>query len=432
MIKKITLLFCVIKVFSCIAQSNYHTLIDTSNVAYRDKIKALYNERAAQTLLSFKKFPDKKISKALTESYTELNSEFTDKVNNGLFIESPLYEDRINTLFKKIVAANPQYAALATTRILLSFSEVPNASAIGDDFVVVNLSLLANLKEEDELAFILCHELAHNLLNHPQNGLMEYVKIQGSQELKKQTREIEKKKYYKIENASGLYKKIIYANKKKHREIEFQADSLGFILYKNAFAGREAIALKSFTTMDSMDKEKDSLQPKDYEKLFSSEKQPFKKEWILADEISIYKYDKALRFWQIDSLKSHPDCIDRANRLKTIFRIEPENENFTNLDYQNIIRQAQYDDILGLYVLKEYGKSLYQALLLLKDNPGNSYLKNMVYSNLIKIQDAQKNYTMNKYVETMNPRYSHSYNTFLSFLRQLRKSEITEITNQYQ
>lgn len=367
----------------------------------------------------------------LVQSYAEINPEFLDKINDGLFIQAPFYEEHINALFNQIVKKNPQHKNLASTRILLSFAESPNASAIGNGFVIINLPLLANLNMEDELAFILCHELAHNLLEHPQEGLVDYARTKSSREIKKQTREIEKKKYNKGENASGLFRKIIYSNRKRHRAIEFQADSLGFVLYKNAFAGRESTALKSFSTLDEMDKESDSLQLKDYEKLFSSAKQPFKKEWIESDEISNYKYDKALKFWQIDSLKTHPDCVDRANRLKTLFNITAGNDSLDKIDYAAVSNRAKYDHVLGLYVMKEYGKSLYQALLLLKNSPGDTYLRTIVHNNLSRIQESQKNYTMNKYVEIMSPRYSNSYNVFLSFLRQLRKSEINELINQY-
>jgi len=430
MVKKITLLFCLIYLFTCTAQSGY-TAIDTANVAWRNKLKAAYNQRVAQTLLSFKNLPDKSYSKDLAASYAEINTEFTDKVNRGQFVQGPYYEDQINALLKKIASANPEYASLASAQILLSFAETPNAYAMGDGFVVVNLPLFANVYTEDEVAFILCHELAHNLLNHPRNGLLEYVKLKNSSDIKKRTREIEKQKYNKGETASNLFKKIVYANRKRHREVEFQADSLGFVLYKNAFAGKESAALKSFITLDDMDREKDSLLPVDYEKLFSSDKQPFNKEWILGEEISKYKYDKTLKFWQIDSLKTHPDCADRAKRLQTVFKIGTENTEDPLPAYQDVVKRAKYDHLMGLFVLKEYGKSLYQSLLLLKYDPDNAYLRGMVHDAFLKIQEAQKNYTMNKYVDTMSPRYSYSYNTFLSFVRQLRKSEISEIINQY-
>ncbi|KOS06137.1 hypothetical protein AM493_08905 [Flavobacterium akiainvivens] len=430
MIKKITSLFCLFLTISALAQPHIHTPVDTANAGYRAKLRSLYKERASHTMASYNGFMDKNFRKMLIESYTEINTEFIEKVNSGLFVQDAYYDEQLNGLFQQIVKANPQYAELASTRILLSFAESPNAYAMGDGFVVVHLPLLYNVTSMHELAYILCHELAHNLLNHPQGGLQEYAKINSSQEIKQKTREIEKKKYNKAQDASGLYKTIVYSNRKRHRGVEYQADSLGFVLYKNAFPGNEGVVIKSFTTLDDMDREKDSLLPADYEKLFSSEKQPFKPEWLAGDEISGYKYDKTPKFWQIDSLKTHPDCLDRAQRLKTVFGITATSQ--PEAISRELTTRAQYDSVLGLFVMKEYGKSLYQTLLLLKTSPDDKFLAKMVHSNLVKIQESQKNYTMNKYVENVNPRYSYSYNTFLSFIRQLRKTEMANIINQYQ
>lgn len=432
MIKKLALLFYLINSIICMAQTSSYIPIDTLDIAYRQRLKALYNERAAQNQLLFKSYPEKAMRNALVETGKEINEDFLKRVDKGYFVYSGFYEQQINALFQKIVSANPQYSGLATSHILLSFAQDPNAAAIGNGFVVINLPLFAEVKNEYELAFILCHELAHNLLNHPYEGLVKYARIKTSSDIKRQTREIEKQRYNKAGNALGLYRKIIYGSRKEQRDVEFQADSLGFVLYKNAFSGKESLAIESFKTLDEMDKEKDSLQPEDYERLFSSSRQPFKKEWIAADEISGYKYDKSNQSWQVDSLKTHPDCVDRANRLQVQYGISKEGSITANANFYNdVIIHARHDHVLGLYVLKEYGKSLYEALLLLKGDTQNTYLKQMVYYNLVKIQEAQKSYTMNKYVETVAPAYSYSYNTYLSFLRQLRKSEMSEIINQY-
>lgn len=430
MARIITLLFfTVLTVYAQPVKSRIQ--VDTANTAYRNGLKTLYNERTAATLASFKKMPDKKLGRTMADQYAKVNSEFVAKIDEGTFVKAAFYEEKINNLFSKIVETNPKFTALGSTKILLSFDEAPNAYAIGDGFVIIHLPLFSHLTKEHEIAFVLCHELAHNLLNHPQNGLKEYSQMIGSNDIAKQTREIEKRKYNKGEGASGLYKKIIYGNRKKRREVEFQADSLGFVLYRNAFAGKEAIAVKSFGTLEHIDKEKDSLQPKDYERLFSSANHPFKPEWLANDEISSYKYDKTPKFWQIDSLKTHPDCTHRAQRLTALFGISTEAGTTSDNSYDEVALQAKYDQLLGLYVLKEYGKSLYETLLLLKDDGENEYLRQMVHKNLLRIQEAQKNYTMNKHVDTVNPRYSNGYNTYLSFLRQLRKSEIAQIINQY-
>lgn len=434
MFRMIFSLLLYIIAFSSFSQQSKFTPIDTLSSLYKSDLILLYNERSAVQMASYKKFPERNLRSSLVESYKEYNDEFLEKVKQGHFIQGTYYNDRLNDIFQQIVKANTKYAQLASTKILLSFSDAPNAYAMGNGFVVVNIPLIASIKNEYELAFVICHELAHNLLNHPENGMVAYAKLLKSDEIKEKTKEIRRNKYNRADNARSLYREILYNNRKKARLIEFQADSLGFVLYKNAFKGKEFLAVKGFETLDDMDRDKDSLQPQDYKKLFSSPAQPFKNEWLAADEISGYKYNKTRKFWDVDSLKTHPDCVDRAIRLKQIFKPGEALADSSDSDasFVEIKKNAGYDNVLGLFILKQYGKSLYQALLLLKDDESSGFLKQMVFANLARIHESQLNYTMNKYVDTVNPKYAYSYNVFLTFLRQLRKSEFNTIINQYQ
>src|SRR5690606_41374204 len=86
-----------------------------------------------------------------------------------------------------------------------------------------------------QLAYIICHEIAHNLMHHSYSSIVDYDKLKNSEELKKQTREIEKQKYNKGQIASGLYKDIVYGKRKNNRKYEHKEDSQGYILFNNTF-----------------------------------------------------------------------------------------------------------------------------------------------------------------------------------------------------
>src|SRR5690606_5195116 len=193
------------------------------------------------------------------------------------------------------------------------------------------------------------------------------------------------------------------------------------------FKGKEYQALMSLETLDKIDKERDSLSASDYVLLFNTEKYPFKNEWINNDELSTYRYDKTPKFWQVDSLKTHPDCGLRVGFVKKHFTVQPSESAPPSGQFTKLKKSSDYNHILGLYVIEEYGKSLYETLLLLKNDPENTFLNRMVYQNLLKLQNAQSTYTLNKYLDTINPKYSDSYNTFLYFFRQLRKSQLNAI-----
>lgn len=408
-------------------------VIDSANHQYRKDLEVLYNQKISQSIASFQSIKDKKIKKEVIHSYNEFNSEFLDKIKSGVFVNEYIFSRKFSEILNKLIHSNPNLPEIAKTNILLSFDSKPNAYAIGDDFVIVTIPLLKNIKNEYELAFIISHEIAHNILTHSKNQLLNHAKTTHSEQIKKETQSINKKKYNKGEYASRMFREIIYGKRKNNRFFEEQADSLGFLIFRNAFKEHEHHAIKSLETLDEIDKERDSLSLADYIKLFSTEKNHFKEEWLNNDEISHYKYDENPKYWVSDSLKTHPDCKIRAKLVKDNFKIT-DNYNDSELlksDFDLIKKTSMYNHVLGLYVLEEFGRSLYEALLLLKHEPENMFLNNLVYNNLIKLQEAQKSYTLNKYLENVNPKNSNSYNTYLSFIRQLRKSEFNEIINHY-
>jgi len=426
------LLTAIIFFWIAVSFSQEISIIDTLDQGYKSNLIQLYSKRVAeQTKIFEKDITNKKIRKEVETVYRELCLDFIGNINKGFFAEDEVYKVYFEELVSQIKNSNPQYPDIANTKILLSFGTSPNAYAIGNDIIVVLAPLISSLGNEYELAFVICHEIAHNLLQHSYQGMTEYATILHSSDIRKQTRQIEKQKYNKGQVASGLYRDILYGKRKNNRELEHQADSLGFVLFRNTFKGREFEALRSLETLDKIDKEVDSLAIEDYSELFSSDSQPFKKEWIESSELASYKYDKAVRFWDVDSLKTHPDCKHRSGLMQKHFTVKPAAPDRPSNKFMLLKRSSAYNHILGLFIIEEYGKSLYEALLLLKDDRENIFLKNMVYKNLLKIRDAQKKYTLNKYLETENPEFSKSYNTFLFFIRQLRKSEMSEIINQY-
>ncbi|MFM8559929.1 MAG: M48 family metalloprotease, partial [bacterium] len=51
-------------------------------------------------------------------------------------------------------------------RVRIAQSPVPNAMALSDGTIVVNVGLLTLLRSEDELAAVLAHEVGHVVLDH--------------------------------------------------------------------------------------------------------------------------------------------------------------------------------------------------------------------------------------------------------------------------
>ena len=71
----------------------------------------------------------------------------------------------LDEVFRQITQANPELRRL-DLRYLVSNSPVPNAFSLGDGTFVINLGLVRKLENEAQLAFIICHEIAHFYLDH--------------------------------------------------------------------------------------------------------------------------------------------------------------------------------------------------------------------------------------------------------------------------
>jgi|SRR5690554_795043 len=417
----------------CYTFSQNKILFDTIQEDYKKSIESLYTKRVLEQKKVFSnQLTERKVRSDVEKTYTELSTEIIESIKKGIFVDEKNFREKVNTLFEKIQKNNPKYSQLAETEILFSFGVAPNAYAIGNDIIVLNIPLLQRLENEMQLAYIICHEIAHNLMHHSYSSIVDYAKLKNSEELKKQTREIEKQKYNKGQIASGLYKDIVYGKRKNNRKYEHQADSLGYILFNNTFPNYAYESVKTLELLETIDTETDSLTLKDYIFLFDTEKSPFRESWINSTELDKYNYQNDSKFWVVDSLKTHPDCAIRIQFLKEHFAVESDKQWEGESDFLHLKSSAKYNAVLGMYFIEEYGKSLYQTLLLYKNDPEDEFLKKLIKANLLKLQVAQNSYTLNKHLDIINPKFSNSYNTFLYFFRQLRKSQLTAIIDKYE
>ncbi|MDI1234220.1 MAG: M48 family metallopeptidase [bacterium] len=133
----------------------------------------------------------------------------------------------VNSIGQKIIQSNHLDT---NVNFYILRSSMYNAFATDEGYVFATTGLLSQISNEDELAFILCHELSHYILKH---NLQR--KIQAQESLKKMLKKVKadrKNSKDKVKFSTlDAYLKDIY---KFSRMNEFQADSLGLVLYKNA------------------------------------------------------------------------------------------------------------------------------------------------------------------------------------------------------
>lgn len=364
----------------------------------------------------------------IKEIYTEIQDGFLDKINRNNFICSGTAIAYLNSLLQELLTKNNISAV--GYKLLLSRDFQANAYNTGDGTIVVNYGTFLTVDSEDELVFIIAHEMGHQQLSHVKNDIATFARLSTSEEIITKTRDIRRQKYGKATMATDLLKSISYQNYSQRRAREIEADSLGLIFYNKTLRNPKA-GITILEKLDAADDEKDSLTVADYKFIFDSA--DFKvKDRYFEEEVTLFKkYDRDGRI-NIDSLKTHPDCTTRIQLIKGYLHNTVSGNLSNSKTFSNLKQNSTYQNLLNLFLEEKYGPGLYEALKLYKKDAGNPVLKNIIYCNLTKLYSARVNYTINRYVPAHdNKKNTASKNRFISFINNIKITDLQTITNNF-
>jgi hypothetical protein len=429
--QKILLAFYIIIFSFSNSFSQSYIPIDTINIAEKKLFLANYKLRHESNIEQVKDQFSGEIKKKLQKIYIEQFESFSKDIDKGELYFDKENQDYLKLLLSEIQKSNTD---LKNLKFNINFSRAtsPNAFSVGDGTLIVHLDLLNTLSNEAELVSVLCHEIAHFKLNHRNKSVQKHVEKLTSKELKKEEREINSLKYNKQKRAEKLIQDVVYSRKSKSRIHEIEADSLGFVFYKNTNYN-PAQVINSLAKLESSDIEKDSLIAEDYKKFFTTKNQKFVDEWLEMEDFSKYHYSKEHIFkWNVDSLKTHPDCAERINTIKSKKFVDKPDFNIDSKAFNKLKLNAQYERVYNFYFFKEYGFGLYEALKLLKIKKVDTFLTKMIYENLALLTKSKKEMKLNTYIPSINPKeQTNSQQLFFNFINNLTLKELETITNDY-
>ncbi|MGA9639164.1 M48 family metallopeptidase [Flavobacterium sp.] len=404
---------------------------DTISFSKRKEVLKEFESRYEKKIKEIKNEFSGKISKDIVAIHTEQFEDFSKTVNNKtLYFDDKLqeYAQKIQT---EIVASNP---SLATQNIKIYFSRSPepNAYSIGDGTIIFNLELLKYIEDEAEIGFVFCHEIAHFLLNHRDKSIQKKVLLQNSKEYLSAEKDIKRSKYNRQVKSEKIAKELIYSRKSKSRSHEFEADSLGMLYFKNTHYNNNS-SIKLLNHLSVSDIEKDSLPKGSYAKNFTTKNQKFIKEWTVMEDFSKYSYTKANSFkWNIDSLKTHPNCDQRIEKIKKEVKVSAKDFYVDKMFFTTLKKNVFYEQVFNNYYLKNYGLGLYDALKLKEKDPKNIFLKEMIASDFEELAKAKKELKFNTYIPLVNPKeHTQSQQYFLGFMTNLTQTELQQLAADY-
>ena len=342
--------------------------------------------------------------------------------------------DYLQSVLKKIIEVNPELKS-KEIRLLFSRDWWPNAYSIGEGTLVVNAGLMIYLNNEAELAFVLCHELAHYFLDHSNSAIKKHIETVNSDAFKKEIKRLQKEEYRVNQQLEALLKPIIMSSRSHRREHEAEADRHAFMFMKKT--GYDCNAINSCLTMLGHVDDTSSFKPLDVQQALNFTEYPFKKRWIQKESVlfsELKEDDSPLTKREKDSMQTHPDCDKRIGLLKdsiaqlTVtgqhYLISAETFNRLKKDFYVEIAEQEYRN-------KNLSRNLYYSLLMLQQEEYIPYALFSIARSLNTMYEGQKDHRLGAMTEGENRGYKQDYNLLLRMLSRLKLDEMASLSYQF-
>ncbi|HLO61038.1 MAG TPA: M48 family metallopeptidase [Bacteroidales bacterium] len=300
------------------------------------------------------------------ESYKNINpGEFKD--NKEILIKSfnvlddvlqsgrVSFGDPFSTYFNKIVDEilkdQPELRTQAKIYNLKSASL--NAATAPYGFIFVNTGSLAYLENEAQLAFVICHELAHMKVNHWKDSYVDKQNV------------IKGKGIY---GSMSLDERIeLYFN--RSHDYELEADSLGIELYlQTRYDPSEIIKFFNIEKFEGL-----PFANKPFDIGFFNSDSFAIPGVFFKDSIAVIKANETTK----DEYHEHPNIEKRTEIAEKIINNRPENGNdylVSESEFHKLSEISKFECVRLELLGRNYTRAFYDAYLLMDKYPDNEYL----------------------------------------------------------
>jgi len=385
-------------------------------------------------------------SKELTNSQNELyKKKHKEKIeaelkmlnSNTIIATGDLY-DKVNSIFDRIVRLNPEIPQ--NTLLVLYRSNDFNAFTMGDNIVFVHIGLLSDLKNEAQIALVLCHEIAHNTLRHVEQSILESVINETDKTIEKEIDGILRTSYGQVSALNALLLPRILESREKSRSHEFEADSLGLIYLMNAqFNSKDALSM--FHAMEKRSKNlSDSL---NYNAYFHFQKIPsiaaLDQEYVRESSLGTFTKEETI----LPYLATHPYDRERFYKLAKILNVDTTFSKYTpNYDerYKLLEQQVAIELIENSWANKNFSEVIYYSIKFLENHGDNKEVKEHLMLTFKALSYLKKKRVAGKYLQLQNPKFAEDFDRIcaLSYavsptdceaLFSIYKNEITQLAS---
>ncbi|HET9432086.1 MAG TPA: M48 family metallopeptidase [Chitinophagaceae bacterium] len=352
-------------------------------------------------------------------------------LSSRIVTASPAH-DYLQAVLKQILSVNPELKSM-DLRVAFSRDWWPNAFSMGEGSIAINGGLFIFLKDEAELAFVLCHELAHYYLDHTNKSIRKSIETLNSDSLKQEIKSISKQEFRQNEQLEKLVKLFVFDKSRHSRDHESEADHVAYRFMKKT--GYDTRAIRS--CLELLDKVNDSslFSPLELQKIFHFPEYGFRKKWIQNESAIFNQMNETyspLTKEERDSLKTHPDCEKRIRLLEDSISLGKgrfwlvDEKLFMQLKKEFIpeITEQNYRD-------EQLASNLYYSLQLLQFPEYEPMAVYSVARCLNALYESQKNHEIGLKIGAENKAYSADYNLLLRMLSRVRLDELAALNYQF-
>lgn len=299
-----------------------HTVVAQSQALYNyQDLSHFYYQRQKDSLKKAWSCPSLYKEKETQRKYKEIWDGRTDFITDAIENDGYVYENDIynylDGVISQIVRANRQLIPQKPF-LMIDRSTSVNAYATGSSMIAVNIGLLAFVKNREELALVLAHELAHNIMMHPENGMKKRAEWLTSDEYKQSLNAVLDSKFERLTRLKKVYEDYSFDRSRHQRYHESDADSLAVVLLKNSHI---EIDPSFFLRLDSADIQYRQPLKKNVKDYFAAYHLNVEDSWLVkrTKGLSVKNYSFNNNTAGLaDSLKTHPDCQERYNKTKSL------------------------------------------------------------------------------------------------------------------
>ncbi len=326
------------------------------------------------------------------------------------------FSQHAQSVLSQIIKANPNLKA-SDYQIFVTKAPTPNAKALSDGTIFINIGLYSLMQNEAQLASIICHELVH-------------IKKSHVFEIYRKAHEAKAKEIHTGSSDEG-FRKMKYS-----RDYESKADEMGMQYFSSTPYKQEA-AINALKRLK--DTVKYHYQPLDIAKWLPVDSNNLEKDTALINEMKEEEEEVMLQKSKFgDQFTTHPGINKRVTALKEIINALDQSKKASKkylvkkqADYQKLRLSAKFEQIQAYYQHSDYGPSLFLALQMLKDYPDHAFLKASVLKNLYWIAQFKELNNLEEIIENPAMQTNENYLNFYAILSKMDLKPFKKLTFEY-